>query len=96
MKQNCAPPGPARKGRRRNLAYPYLFIAPFYLLFLIFQLYPMIWSLVLSFYKWNGIGPQTFVGLKNYQRVLTDQMFWDSMVNTMWYLAANLDRKSVV
>ena len=90
MKQNCAPPGPARKGRRRNLAYPYLFIAPFYLLFLIFQLYPMIWSLVLSFYKWNGISPQTFVGLKNYQRVLTDQMFWESMTNTLWYLAANL------
>ncbi len=90
MKQNHAPKGPKRRKRTGKLVYPYLFIAPFYLLFLVFQLYPMVWSLVLSFYKWNGIGPQTFVGLQNYQRILSDQMFWQSMTNTLWYLAANL------
>lgn len=76
--------------RRSEVAYGYLFIAPFYLLFLVFQLYPMLWSLVLSFYEWNGIGPQTFVGLRNYAAVLRDPMFWDAMVNTFWYLAVNL------
>ena len=58
---NCLRPG-YRKG---EIFYGYLFIAPFYLLFLVFQLYPMIWSFVLSFYKWNGISPKTFVGLQN-------------------------------
>lgn len=76
--------------RKNEVFYGYLFIAPFYLLFLIFQLYPMLWSFVLSFYKWNGISPKTFVGLANYKAVLSDQMFWDSMRNTFWYLAANL------
>ena len=76
--------------RRSEVVYGYLFIAPFYLLFLVFQLYPMLWSLVLSFYEWNGIGPQTFVGLQNYAAVLRDPMFFDAMVNTFWYLAVNL------
>lgn len=76
--------------RRGEILYGYLFIAPFYLLFLVFQLYPMIWSFVLSFYEWNGISPQTFVGLQNYQAVLRDGMFRQAMLNTLVYLAANL------
>lgn len=76
--------------RKGEVLYGYLFVAPFYLLFLVFQLYPMIWSLVLSFYQWNGISPQTFVGLQNYASVLRDPMFWAALTNTFWYLAVNL------
>lgn len=90
MKRTKAPKRPRGSYRRGEVFYAYLFIAPFYLLFLVFQLYPMIWSFVLSFYKWNGISPKTFVGLQNYKSILQDAMFWDSMLNTLWYLLANL------
>lgn len=70
--------------------YGYLFILPFYLLFLIFQLFPMAWSFVLSFYSWNGLSKAKYVGLQNYRAILKDQIFWTSMRNTFFYLIANL------
>jgi cellobiose transport system permease protein len=44
----------------------YLFISPFYLLFLIFGLFPIVFSLYLSFHKWGGLGAMEFVGLKQF------------------------------
>lgn len=65
--------------------YPYLFILPFFLLFLIFQLFPMIWTVVISFSKWKGIGKPKSVGLDNYKLLFKDYMFWDAIRNTLIY-----------
>lgn len=70
--------------------HAYLFISPFFLLFVIFQLYPLIWSFVLGFYKWNGLTQKVFVGLDNYRMLLNDGQFWTAMYNTLWYAAANI------
>jgi lactose/L-arabinose transport system permease protein len=61
--------------------WPYLFISPFYLLFLIFGVYPILFSLYLSFTEWKGLGPIKFVGLKNFEVLLRDKVFWQSMTN---------------
>jgi lactose/L-arabinose transport system permease protein len=61
--------------------WAYLFIAPFYVLFAIFGLYPLLFSVYLSFTKWNGRGPQVMIGLDNYQLLLHDDVFWRSMMN---------------
>jgi len=61
--------------------WPYLFISPFYLLFLIFGVYPILFSLYLSFTEWKGLGPIKFVGLKNFEVLLMDKVFWQSMTN---------------
>lgn len=69
--------------RRAVRAWPaYVAIAPFFLLFLAFGLYPTLYSLVLSFQKWNGLGSPTWVGLDNYQRLVSDDAFWLSVRNT--------------
>ena len=60
----------------------YLFISPFFILFLVFQLFPMIWSLVLSFTEWNGLGPKEFVGVQNYVMLAKDPTFWTTVQNT--------------
>lgn len=65
--------------------YPYLFILPFFLLFLIFQLIPLIWTIVISFTKWNGIGSPKNVGFKNYSMLLKDELFIQSFLNTIVY-----------
>jgi ABC-type sugar transport system permease subunit len=63
------------------MRWPYLFISPFYILFLIFGIYPVLFSLYLSFTEWKGLGPIKFVGLKNFELLLKDKLFWQSMTN---------------
>ena len=62
---------------------PYVFISPFFVLFAIFGAFPIIFSLVLSFYMWDGMGPMEFAGFGNYVFVLTDPWFWKSLYNTV-------------
>lgn len=64
---------------------PYIFILPFFLIFSVFMLYPLIYSLVLSFSKWKA-GKITFVGLDNYIYLLTDSLFWKSLSTTLLIL----------
>lgn len=61
--------------------WPYLFISPFYLLFAVFFLYPLVFSVYLSFTEWSGLGPIKFVAFKNYVLLLKDSVFWQSMLN---------------
>lgn len=67
---------------------PYLFVSPFFILFAIFGLFPLIFSLFLAFHLWSpldGVGNWKFVGFENFQLALgpTD-MFWKSLKNTVW------------
>ncbi|MGI8747344.1 MAG: carbohydrate ABC transporter permease [Deinococcus sp.] len=72
-----------RLSRLRRHIWPLVFIAPFFLLFLVFGVYPILFSLVLSFQEWNGApGQQHWVGLQNYATLLTDGYFWSSMLNS--------------
>ena len=59
----------------------YLFISPFFILYLVFGLYPLIASFVLSFTNWKGSGSPEFVGLANFDLLLKDTVFWQSMLN---------------
>ncbi|MEC0202828.1 sugar ABC transporter permease [Paenibacillus lautus] len=61
----------------------YLAISPFYILFAIFGLFPIGFSMFLSFQKWDGIGEMTYNGLGNYQFMLTDPEFWRAVGNTL-------------
>lgn len=63
--------------------WAYIFISPFYILFLIFGLGPFLFSIYMSFAKWEGLGPIQFVGLKNFQHLAGPggKIFWDSILN---------------
>ena len=94
MLQRFAPPGgqppqePQHRGfwrevvRNRNA---YLFIAPFYLLFTCFMLFPIVFSLYLSFFRWNGITAMQPVGLAQYRDALTDHGLLNALRNTVVY-----------
>lgn len=69
---------------------PYLFILPFFLLFLVFQLIPIIWTVLISFTDWKGIGTPRFCGIKNYKKMMIDNMFWDALGNTAVYWVTGL------
>lgn len=61
----------------------YLFISPFFLLFGVFGLYPLLFSLYLSFAKWDGLTPLSWVGLDNFAALLHDEIFLTSLWNTL-------------
>ncbi|WP_066173642.1 carbohydrate ABC transporter permease [Bacillus marinisedimentorum] len=69
--------------RKKDMFSGYLYIAPFFIVFAIIGLYPSIFSIILAFQKWNGLGDMTFVGLSNFVIVLEDPLFWKSLYNTI-------------
>ena len=73
--------------RNQRRLTPYLFIAPFYIVFLVFFVGPAIFALILSFCKWTGIGPLEFVGIANYARMFApiNQEFRKVLVNMAVY-----------
>lgn len=68
--------------------WPYLFISPFFILFAVFGLFPYLYAFFLSFTEWNGISPRQWVGLDNYRTLLTDDIWWKSVYNSIWLMAA--------
>ena len=75
-------------GRRlRQSFWGYFFIAPSLLMFLLFSLYPMIDSVILSFQRYKLTG-RTWIGLGNYQRLLDDPAFLTILRNTLLYAIA--------
>jgi multiple sugar transport system permease protein len=71
--------------RRREALIGWLFILPQVIGFLIFGMYPLITNLILPFFRWNILAPPTFAGLRNFQLLMEDRVFWQALVNTVLY-----------
>nr|MDT0656882.1 sugar ABC transporter permease [Micromonospora sp. DSM 115978] len=87
----AAPPDRSRRHRARShrlsrldLKYsPYLYIAPFFILFGVFGLYPMLRTGWMSLHDWNLIREdQEFIGLENFTTLVSDEYFWNAVFNT--------------
>jgi len=63
----------------------YLFIAPFFISFIVFGLYPLVWAFQLSFGSWSGYGPMEFVGLDNYRAMFRDPYVKQTLINTLQF-----------
>ena len=66
---------------------PYLLISPFLVLFAVFGVFPLGFSLYLAFQAWeptSGLEAMRFVGLGNFAFALQDPWFWKSLKNTTW------------
>lgn len=61
---------------------PYFFIAPFFIIFLIFGFYPIIFSGYISLHQWTGLKPPVFIGLTNYANLFQDDDFLNALRNT--------------
>lgn len=83
---------PLHRGRaplRQRLA-PYVFISPFYVLFAVFLLVPILVGFYLSFTEWAGLGSPEVVGLDNYTRLFNDPQFYRSLLNTVYFVAVSM------
>nr|WP_240544612.1 sugar ABC transporter permease [Exiguobacterium algae] len=63
--------------------YGYLFIAPFWVVFLTFSIYPVFLTLYYSFTNYTGSPGEEIVGFANYARLLTDTYFIEAFFNTI-------------
>lgn len=66
---------------------PYVLLSPFVVLFLVFGLFPLGFSMYLAFQAWeptSGLDAMQFVGLNNFAFALQDEWFWKSLKNTAW------------
>jgi putative chitobiose transport system permease protein len=65
---------------------PYLFLAPALLVIAVFLLYPIGAVVYYSFTDYNIITPPVWVGLRNYQQLMQDSLFWKALSNSFIYL----------
>lgn len=88
----------SKKGRNlRNKAWPYFLSAPYVLCYIAFTVYPTIYSLVLSFFNWNGIKAKELVGFQNYVNILTkDTLFWKSLWNTIQFMLISVPIQTIL
>ena len=73
---------PGNKDLRDGL----LFSAPFLIIFAVFMIYPLIFGLYISFFKWDILGTPTFLGLQNYSTLFHDDKFWSSLWHTLEFV----------
>lgn len=59
---------------------------PALMFFLVYVAYPIVQSLSLSFYEWDGLGKKTWVGWGNYLELMNDEHFWVSLLNNFYWL----------
>ena len=90
MSRDIASLSPARLWQRLSRAgAAYFFLLPGFLIFGLFVLYPLFYSLRISLYDWNVINPtlSEYVGVENYRHFLNDPIFRRAVANTVAYTA---------
>ena len=75
---------------------PYLLVSPYIIHFLIFIAFPVIFSIVLTFHKWNIISPMEYTGFANYIRLFQDALFLKSIINTLIFLVIHIPLQIIV
>lgn len=70
---------------KKRKYYPYLFISPFFILYLIFGIYPMLSGIGISLTNDRGS-----LGLQNYQAVFADEKFWKAITNVLAYMVGSM------
>lgn len=74
----------------RKKILPYLVVSPYLAHLFLFVLFPVVFSIVLTFHKWNIISPMEFVGLDNFVRLFEDRLFWKAILNTLLFLLVHI------
>ena len=73
--------------RNQQKLTPWIFLAPGLVFFIIYVIYPILGSLTISLYEWDGLSPAIYVGFSNYIELLDDEYFYISLFKSsrIWY-----------
>lgn len=64
----------------------YVFILPYLFFLVTVILYPLIQGLYMSFHEWGIFGAPKYVGIANYNQLITDSNFWSSLWHTLYFV----------
>lgn len=76
------------KGVGENKRQYYWYLLPGVVSFLIVIGGSFLYTIYISFTKWNGLGKPRWVGMQNYQRLMQDENFWQSFVHAFYFILA--------
>ncbi len=82
-------PAPAQSSfwKRNQIAIaPWLFLAPGMFMFALYVIIPIIQSISISFYEWDGLGAKKWIGVQNYVELWSDESFYTSLKNNVTWL----------
>jgi multiple sugar transport system permease protein len=91
-----APARPWWYAFRRGRWLGYIYGGPVILAFLLFNLYPMALGLYLSFTSWDILRPPTFIGLRNWVDLLSDDLLLRALLQTLYYAVASVAGATVL
>jgi len=74
----------------------FLLSTPYIIHLMLFFIYPVIFSIILIFNRWDIVTPMEFVGFKNVERILMDEVFLQSIINTGIFLVLHIPLQIVV
>jgi multiple sugar transport system permease protein len=74
----------------------YFMVAPYIIHLIVFVLFPVVFSIVLTFHKWNIISPMEFIGWENYAHLMHDRLFWKAVLNTLFFLVIHIPLQVVI
>ncbi|GAA1484207.1 carbohydrate ABC transporter permease [Brachybacterium fresconis] len=87
---------PRRRRRKDDTKLALLFIAPASVGLLVFLVWPLLTGIYYSFTEYTTLTPPEWVGLANYQQMLSDPIFWTSLKVTILYVVINIGVQTVV
>ncbi|MDX2939476.1 carbohydrate ABC transporter permease [Streptomyces ipomoeae] len=71
-----------RRWTRTAIPY-YLSVSPFFVLFAVFGVFPLLVAGYLSLHRWDGLGPMRYVGFDQFTRLVDDPDFWHALITTL-------------
>lgn len=74
----------------------YLLVSPYLFHFLLFIAFPIVFSILLTFHKWNIISPMEYVGTSNYEKLIQDRNFLKSIINTLIFLVIHIPLQIII
>jgi ABC-type sugar transport system permease subunit len=83
--------------KKLNKGYlPYLMVSPYLLHLMVFAAFPVVFSIVLTFFNWNIISPMEWNGLGNWKHIISDRLFWKSILNTLKFLVVHIPLQIII
>ncbi len=88
--------GEKRKQAAKNWMAALLFMLPFLVLYTTFTIWPVVQGIYVSLHKWGIMGKISFLGLDNYEKMIGERFFWESLGNTTTFVAITVPLMIVV
>jgi ABC-type sugar transport system permease subunit len=79
-----------KRYKTRSQRSGYILTAPYWIHFALFMAYPLVFSFILVFHKWDVYTPMQWVGIQNFIRLFQDDLFFRAILNTLYFLSIHI------